>query len=223
MIRPATLAVSATLALVAAVACSDIVSPSRTGLAYDWRLLIDYDSAGSTFQDTLSFHWPRSALPVKVWVEDQDNLPSYVRAAIRTWKAAFIYGEWDATIVSDSSTADVIVRAIQPPPQTPSLHFAMAQACVGATDVDTVATRRQLRIPIHAYVYVSIPGDPGLAECLNTVATHELGHTMGIFQHSKDSTDIMFAVPTADALTPSDVATMINAYHFKPTMTPVRE
>ena len=222
MIRPATLAASAVLALVAAVACSDIVAPSRTGLAYDWRLLVDYDSAGLTFQDTLSFHWPRNSLPVKVWVEDQDGLPGHIGTAIRTWKAAFVYGEWDAKIVSDSATADVIVRAIQPPPQTSSLHFALAEACIGATDVDTVANRHQLKVPVHAYVYVSIPGDPTLDECLNTVATHELGHTMGLFQHSKDSTDIMFAVPKADALTQSDIATIINAYHFTPTMTPVR-
>ncbi|MFN8654461.1 MAG: matrixin family metalloprotease [Gemmatimonadales bacterium] len=222
MIRPAPLAVSATLALVAAVACSDIVSPTRTNAGYDWRLLVNYDSAGSTFQDTLSFHWPRSSLPVKVWVENQDGLPGHVSDAIKAWKAAFIYSEWDAKIVSDSATADVIVRAIQPPPQTPSLHFALAQACVGATDVDTAATRHQLKVPVHAYVYVSIPGDPGLEDCLNTVATHELGHTMGLFQHSKDSTNIMFAVPTASAPTDNDITTILKAYHFKPTMVPVR-
>lgn len=222
MIRPASLAIGATLAAIAAVACSDIVSPSRAGLSYDWRLLVNYDSAGLPLQDTLSFHWPRSSLPVKVWVEDQDNLPSHFATAIATWKGAFLYGEWDARLVSDSNTADVIVRAIQPPPPSASRHFAMAEACVGATDVDTVATRHQLKLPVRAFVYVSIPGDPNLEECLQTVSTHELGHTMGLFQHSKDSTDIMFAVPTADALTQSDVATVINAYHFKATMTPVR-
>ncbi|HWA57132.1 MAG TPA: matrixin family metalloprotease [Gemmatimonadales bacterium] len=222
MIRPASLALAATLGLVAAVACSDIVSPTRTGLSYDWRLLLNYDSAGIPLQDTLSFHWPRSSLPVKVWVEDQNGLPDHIRTAIATWKAAFLYGEWDAKVVSDSAIADVIVRAIQPPPQSSSLRYALAEACIGATDVDTVANRHQLRVPVHAYVYVSIPGDPRLEECLNTVATHELGHTMGLLQHSRDSTDIMYAVPTADALTASDVATVVNAYHFKATMVPVR-
>jgi predicted Zn-dependent protease len=221
MIRPASLAFAATLAVIAAVACSDIVSPSRAGLGYDWRLLVQYDSTGGPYVDTLSFHWPRSSLPVKIWVEDQDNLPAHVRTAIATWKAAFLYEEWDAKLVSDSNTADVIVRAIQPPPQVPVLH-ALAEACIGATDVDTVATRHELKIPVRAFVYVSIPDDPRLDECLQTVATHELGHTMGLFQHSKDSTDIMYAVPIADALTDADVATVISAYHFKPTMTPVR-
>lgn len=221
MIRPASLAIAATLTAIAIVACSDIVSPSRVALAYDWRLRIQFDSANQTFEDTLSFHWPRSSLPVKIWVEDQDNLPAHIRTGIATWKAAFLYNEWDARVVNDSNTADVIVRAIQPPPQLRVMH-AMAEACIGATDVDTAATRHQLKLPVRAFVYVSIPGDPGLDACLQTVATHELGHTMGIFQHSKDSTDLMFAVPTADALTQSDVATMISAYHYPATMTPVR-
>ena len=60
--------------------------------------------------DTLSFHWPRSSLPVKVWAEDALNLPSHTRRGLDQWEEAFLYGEFAAVVVSDSSTADVIVR-----------------------------------------------------------------------------------------------------------------
>jgi predicted Zn-dependent protease len=210
--------------LAVSLGCSDIASPARTA-GYDWRLIVPFDSAGPR-QDTLSFHWPRSVLPVRIWVEqDQYQMPDRVREGISRWKAAFLYGEWDATLVADSATAHVLIRTIEPPspvaPSTVRLH-AQSLSCLGATDVDTGATRFQLRVPIRAYVYPSAPTAPDLTECLRTVAAHELGHTMGLFQHSDSAPDLMFAVPTAGGLTPRDISTVVKAYHYRPDMAPVR-
>ncbi len=215
-------------ALVAAtgIACTDIVAPTRSE-RYDWRLLVPYDSAGPRI-DTLTFHWPRSALPVKIWVEDQYQLPQRVREGITLWKGAFIYGEWDAKLVSDSTTADVIVSSISPPPPAPlreastGANALFVPSCLGATDVDTGATRFQLKLPIHTYVHPSLPGAADINSCLRTVAAHEIGHTMGLFQHSTDSLDLMFSTPTSTFLTIRDVGTVINAYHFTSDMVPVR-
>jgi len=225
MTRATSLTVLVGLSILAAShGCSDIASPARIA-GYDWRLVVPYDSAGPR-EDTLSFHWPRSALPVRIWVEqDQYQVPDRVREGISRWKAAFLYGEWDAVLVADSNTAHVLIRTIEPPsPAAPSaIRFhAQALSCLGATDVDTVASRFQLRVPIRAYVYASVPAASDLTECLRTVAAHELGHTMGLFQHSDSAPDLMFAVPTAEGLTPRDISTVVKAYHYRPDMSPLR-
>jgi hypothetical protein len=208
--------------LATGLACSDIISPSRN-VRYDWRLIVDFDSLGPRV-DTLSFHWPRGSIPVKIWVENQYSMPDRIREGIALWKPAFVYGEWNAKLVADSSLAEVIVRTIQPPPLSRAAAHrfpALVAPCIGATDVDTGATRFQLVVPIHLYVFPTLPADTGITRCLRTVAAHELGHSLGLFQHSKDSLDLMFSVPTATRLSDRDVGTAVNAYHFDADMVPV--
>jgi hypothetical protein len=205
-----------------ALACSDISSPSR-GDTYEWRLFVPLGAGGL---DTLSFHWPRSALPVKIWVENAGGLPDDVRHGIDLWKGAFLYGEWDATVVSDSSTADVIVHYTDtPPPGPPAIRLAsrLLPECVGATEIDTVATRFQLKLPVEMFVNAIVPAnDPNLPRCLRVTAAHELGHSLGIFQHSPTPTDLMYSSPSVDGPSLPDAHTAEALSHFPPAMMPVR-
>jgi hypothetical protein len=201
----------------AAPACADIASPSRAD-RYEWRRIV---ATGPGTADTLSFHWPKSRLPVKVWVENTLNLPSHVQGGIDQWKAAFLYGEFDAVIVPDSGTADIVVRAGTPVKGGFSVIrlASMAPECEGGTDFDLPSGSLQLQPPIRVFVNPRFdPATPGVAECLALTTTHELGHAIGIFAHSPVASDIMFGDPVVPTLSARDRATVEAAYHLEPNL-----
>ena len=201
------------LAGLMALACGDIAAPLRDDV-YEWRLV--------TGVDTLSFHWDRTDLPVRVWVEDNGNLPGHIARAIDVWEAAFLYGEFEATLVSDSTTADVIVlggSAGELDFQTKRLRGGTAPQCSGATDLEVDEANTELRLPIRLFIDPSSPtDDPGLERCLALTSVHEMGHAIGIFAHSPDPEDIMYANPEVELLSPRDRRTAETVYHTPPTL-----
>jgi hypothetical protein len=215
---------AALTAALALAACTELSAPNRP-VPYESRLFVSFDDNGTPGVDSLRFHWPRSSMPVRYWVEDSLDAPGHVEHAIRTWKDAFLYREWDARLVSDSNAADVIVRVAQAPPKpAPALlrFLSLAPECEGVTDIDTVATRRELRLPLRIYLNPRLPNDPGLDTCLDLTAVHEMGHTMGLFQHTTDPADIMFTDPVATGLSGRDISTIEALYHRESDMEPVR-
>jgi hypothetical protein len=203
-------------------ACSDIASPLRNDF-YEWRLIVPKPSG--TGVDSLTFHWPRERLPVRIWVEDNANLPANVPTAIAAWRAAFLYGEFDAAVVPDSAAADVIVRAGAAPGTQFSrarLHSALAPECAGATDLDLSDDHTQLRLPVRVYIDPHLnPDTPGLDQCLALTTTHELGHALGIWRHSNLATDLMFADPIVSGPSARDLATAELIYHLRANVEPV--
>jgi predicted Zn-dependent protease len=195
------------------VACADIAEPSRSN-AYEWRRVV-----GGV--DTLSFHWGAGELPVRFWAEDSLNLPSHVQQGIAQWEAAFLYGEFKGTLVSDSSAADVIVRVGLAPKGGFSIGrlAGMAPECQGATDVELTASGNRIVRPIRIYVDPRIvPGSPGVDECMALTTTHEIGHSLGIFAHSPDPQDIMYSDPIISTISARDRSTAELAYHTPPTL-----
>lgn len=205
------------------IACSDLGAPSRP-VPYESRLFVPFDDNGQPAVDSIRFHWPRSSRPVTYWVEDSLGVPVQVQDAIDRWKGAFLYREWDGTMISDSNAADVIVRVLVPPPKPGLVWFrreSLRPECEGATDIDTVTTRQEFRVPVRIYLNPKFASD-SLSLCLGITATHELGHSIGLFQHTGDALDIMFANPVVTQLSARDIATIEALYHRETDMVPVR-
>jgi predicted Zn-dependent protease len=200
------------------LSCADIAAPSRSG-AYEWRRIV----ATASGPDTLSFHWPQARLPVRFWAEDTLNLPVHVQQAIGQWQAAFLYGEFRGELVADSSIADVIVASGIAPKgglSVTRLESLMAPECQGATDIELDASGHQILPPIRVYVDPRFdPAAPGVDACMALTTTHEVGHSLGIFAHSPNAEDIMFADPVVAELSPRDRATAELASHTEPTLT----
>lgn len=209
-------------AALTALACGDIAAPVRGDL-YEWRL--EAPAIPGPGLDTLSFHWDRDDLPVRVWVEDTDGLPAHMARAIDVWEAAFLYREFAATLVSDSALADVIVLGGAPGPKLrlKRLGSALAPECAGATDLDIDLASSELRLPIRVFIDPrSLPDDPGIESCLALTSIHELGHALGIFAHSEDPEDIMFADPEVELPSARDRRTAEAAYHTPSSLEAVR-
>lgn len=201
------------IALVLTTSCGDSTAPLRAD-AYEWRLLVP---AGGAAVDTLSFAWPASSLPVKIWAEDTLDLPTHAANAIVAWQDQFLYGEFRGQMVSDSNDADVIIVAGQLPATLMTLH-SMARECEGGTDVPLDPVTLILTPPFHVYIDPRLDDAPTLDSCLNLTTAHELGHALGIFQHSPDPGDLMYSDPVVTAPSERDRNTINRAYHTPTTI-----
>jgi hypothetical protein len=207
------------LGLIGIGACSDASTPGTDDF-YDWRRIVPTASG----EDSLTFHWTPDRLPVRIWVEDSADMPRHVTDGISAWRRGVTSSQFAADMVSDSAVADVLVR-VAPAPSGGSfarvrLGSAFALECEGATDLDIVADNHQLQLPIRIYINpLSLPQDPGLDDCLALTAAHELGHSLGIWQHSDTTTDIMFADPLVSQPSDRDLHTIELLYRQTPNVT----
>lgn len=215
-----TLAVAALALGVAALACNEVSAPARAN-RYEWRLFAANPQGGT---DTLSFHWPAGQV-VRVWAEDSLDLATHVQNGIAAWEDALLYNELQAELVTDSSSADIIVRAGFPPKQFDRMRLGsyFAPECSGATDLDVSDDHTELTLPIHSYIAPKgLELTPAAIECIDLTTTHELGHAFGIMQHAPDPADLMYGDPVVTAPSEADRETLEAVYHFPPTMTLVR-
>jgi len=204
------LAGSAALAI-AALACREPTLPPNHTPAYGF----DY------FGDV--FRWPNDRLPVRYYADPRGAMRAYVSRALDLWERQFLYGEFRAVLVTDSTQADVIVTWTDSvPPDVPPDEGMPVKACGGSTSPDFDSSGTALADPLHVSLDVlASPATPAqLAACMRRTVVHELGHTLGLFQEASDSLFIMNFTPWVKAPADGDRRTVEVLYHTVPTIAP---
>jgi predicted Zn-dependent protease len=212
--------------LLLALGCKEILVPSRTP-----RYLSDL--AGDVFR------WPSDRLPVRYFADTRGTMRDLVGAGLQAWEAQFLYGEFKGTLVSDSTAADVIVIWEDSiPPDVPPDTVGASGACDGVTQyvIDSTAAMSAsdssgtnagvpppltMTEPIRVQLRVRLGyTEAQVAACMQRVAAHELGHTLGILTHSPATTDLMYGTPPTATPTNRDRNTAQVLYHTTPTIGP---
>jgi len=114
------------------------------------------------------------------------------------------------------------VQPLSPFVAAARLFAGPGTSCEGETSVDTGSTRFQLQLPMR--MDLNVTGDPmtdSAQACLTRVAAHEVGHTLGLFQHSDDPADLMYAFPAVNQPSTRDANTVITLYGTSRNMAPV--
>jgi hypothetical protein len=174
-------------------------------------------------QTGIVFHWPADRLPVRYWVDPAAGpVAGYIARGLEAWEEQFLYGEFRAVPVTDSSEADVVVRVVgATPADVPLTNDPPIFACGGVTRYDAPdAANRFPRPPVVELSWDSGYSEVDVANCLFRVAVHEVGHSLGILAHSPDEFDLMNANPRVAAPSVRDRATAEALYHTVPTVLP---
>jgi predicted Zn-dependent protease len=181
----------------------------------------------------LVFHWA-SGTRVRVFVASEpasraQGLADAFTAAARAWTVAAPLGEIVVERASSIATADVVVAWSDGP-------FPVAtQDCTPSTGAAGVTTfcltpdnGAFVRFPAAdggaSDVIFLITISPAIAEdavVRRRLVTHEIGHALGLFQHSPNAADLMFGGQlSVDAPSEADRATFYALYHTPSDLTP---
>jgi predicted Zn-dependent protease len=164
----------------------------------------------------LTFHWPSSSLPVRIWVQSSGDLDHAIDNAIAEWESNAPYGEFRAVTTGNAATADVIVR-------TGTVHAASDlypdRACDSQTSWAVNVPDSTLVLPFRTIITAHTGfAAADIAKCFEILGVHELGHIVGIIGNSDNPDDVMYGLPTNPHLSAGDRATFMELYHRTPSV-----
>lgn len=214
------------LGALALCACDSPTVPERLLTeVYDYRLLAP---------DPLVMRWPIGTT-VKVYVEPHPD-PAHHAAllnaldnGIAVWNASALYKEVQLARAVELEEADAVLiysTVLQPVDVSncsPGGGLAYTTFCIDPDD-----SSRLLLFPIRntgggrVKFLVTVRTQATLdSESVKRLVAHELGHVLGIAQHSKRPTDLLYPGPiTRSEPSPADRATLQVLYHSRADITP---
>ncbi|MBI4502562.1 MAG: matrixin family metalloprotease [Gemmatimonadetes bacterium] len=198
------------MALILLAAGCDVTAPDRTD-TYGFRLQ----------PENVVFNWPLERRPVRYFAQAIGALPEYVRDGLTIWEAQLLYGEFEGVLTTDSAGADIrVVLEGGVPPVSPLISAPAVQACTGSTSA-TLASATKLAGPM----LIQVRWFPGftpadVVNCISRVTRHEIGHSLGLFQHSSNPADLMYGVPSVREPSTRDRSTVQVLYHTAANLTP---
>jgi len=144
------------------------------------------------------------------------------------WNAAARYGEYELVQAQSLAEADVVLRwsddlapvdvsACEPDVSRAVTTFCLSDADPARLYVFPLRDGGASRVRMIVSVLGAEAAVPARAERL---IAHELGHVLGIGQHSTNERDIMLPNPDVAVLSPRDAATVRVLYHTRPDITP---
>ena len=159
--------------------------------------------------DSMLRRWDnRQTNPIRVWFAST-HAANYQPAFVDAIKQAF--GQWTNAgvpvrfdFIADSSNAEVTVKW--------RIQFEIERT--GQTDV-TWDDDGRIQGAVITLATFDPKGRPMEPQDIQVVATHEVGHLLGL-DHSKDSTDIMFPTAKVRDLSDRDVRTVLFLYQLTP-------
>jgi hypothetical protein len=179
--------------------------------------------------------WPVGST-VRVYVApDADpartaSLEAALAHAADVWNAAALYGEVELQQTSDLAAADAVLlfSSTQPPVDMTGCPrgagLAVTTFCLHAQDQTRLATFPLVgsgAAPGRVKFVVTVASVVSDAELVRRLVAHELGHVLGIAQHSPRAADLMFGNTLTTAVpSVADRATLQLLYQTRPDITP---
>ena len=215
----------ACLAVMLLIACDSTTVPERLASeSYEYRL---------STPALRVLRWPVGST-VRVFVAaDADPartalLQNALAHAIGAWNSAALYSEVELQQAAELASADAVLLFSSTPPPV-DLSNCPRQGGVAITTfcLDPQNPTRLALLPALAgggggvKFLVTIASVVGDAEQVRRLVTHELGHVLGIAQHSPNATDLMYGNTLTTAFpSVADRATLQLLYHTRPDITP---